>query len=175
MTGTEKRQWHQNTLNGGSVVVVDKSKKKTLPPKKEKNSDLNAVNRFLGLRRRALYDPTGLTEEPKINLLTPRQRMILGAREAEAQKQADQAADQREAGRSGLVKEVFYLHQTVMIRDMFCGDCGKNLVRDAVIQTNGRGKNSGKTKLLINDYCSSCGGVTARQLWVLDSQIVRRE
>jgi len=172
-----REQWQQMNLDGGDVLVIPRVTRRGEKSKKKKeNPDLTAVNRFLGWQRRALYDETGQAPMPSFLSLTSKQLRIYYARQAAAAEEAAAALAQRQAEELGLTNQTFYLDREVEL-EKSCG-CGRNFVRQTVTMRSGRKQHRGLTRLLVNEYCSSCGFESSGreyQFWVPNGQIVRKE
>jgi len=173
-----KKEWQQYSFLAPVHQDIGIIPKHPRHRKKPGNPDLAAVNRFLGRQRRALYDETGQTPLPNPLSLTPHQLRIYYAIQASAAKEAKEDLGQRRAESAGLTKEIFYLDQEVPLAQT-CQVCERLLVRYAITERIGRqGKRRDQYRLLVNDYCSSCGFTeTGKEyhFWVSDSQIIKRQ
>lgn len=172
-----KKEWQQYSFVSPVHLDIGIAKPRAKRRRKRAaNPDQAAVNIFLGQQRRALYDETGQTPMSNLLSLTSHQLQVYYARQADAAKEAAAVLEQERAEKEGLIKETFYLDQEIQLAKR-CG-CDSFFVRYTVVQKFGRSKHSGQTRLLVNDYCPSCGfEATGREyhFWVPNSQIIKRE
>lgn len=171
-----KKEWQQYSF----LPPVHEDIGITRPPTKRRrkrtvNTDQVAVNFFLGRQRRALYDETGQTSMPSLLSLTSHQLRIYYGRQADAAGKAKAYLEQEQAERQGLTSQTFFLDCEVEL-EKSCG-CGRNFVRQTVTMRSGRKQHRGLTRLLVNEYCSSCGFESSGreyQFWVQNSQVIKR-
>lgn len=170
-----KKEWQQYSF----LPPVHEDIGITRPPTKRRrkrtvNADQVAVNFFLGRQRRALYDETGQTSMPSLLSLTSHQLRIYYGRQADAAGKAKAYLEQEQAERQGLTSQTFFLDCEVELEKPH--GCGRNFVRYTVSQKFGRTRHRGQTRLLVNEYCPSCGFTeTGREyhFWVPNSQVIR--
>ena len=169
-----KQEWQQQSFL--APVHVDAGQK--LPgrrwrKKRNPNPDVAQALAFRRQARAVIYESNTPAALPR---LTTHQQKIYRAIEYGEEKKLAEWKDQYEAEKWGLTGEIFYLDQVVELEtNSGCGDCSSNWIRQAVVQTPGRGKRAGQTQLLVNDHCSCAAIDRTLKVWVPNNQIVKRE
>ena len=168
-----KKEWQQYSLDGGDVLVVPR-RPRNQPKEKKPPDERGAVLSFLE-RTKIAFDAG--EELPSFRELTNEHQISIyyGIMASNREKQKEYQQQWR-AEELGLTSETFYLDQEVEL-EKSCG-CGRNFVRQTVTMRSGRKQHRGLTRLLVNEYCSSCGFESSGreyQFWVQNSQIVRKE
>jgi hypothetical protein len=145
---------------------------KPVKKKKPKNLDLKAVFGFMTRERAGIYEEA---PPPNFNQLTPHQQDIYRAIQSGEEKQAEAWREQRAAAGHGLTQVEFMVDEITVVPGQFCGHCSAPIVRDVRMIQKGRGKKSGQTQLLVNDYCASCnaGGAREYRVWVPSNQVIQ--
>lgn len=168
-----KKEWQQYSFLPPvhqDIGVAEKPKKH----RRRTNPDTKAVFDFMKRQSLAVYELTAST--PQLRELTPHKQEIYWGIKRGERKRAAAWIEQDEAERKGLTGETFYLDTEIPL-ERRCGDCTSFFSRTVRIQKPGRGKRADQTKLLVNEYCPSCGFTeTGREyhFWVQNSQVIKR-
>jgi len=168
-----KKEWQQYSYLPPVHLDIGIAKPPTRRRSRRTKPDTTAVFDFKRQKRAVIYNDG---QEPDWQRLTDHQRKIYRGVQYGEEKEAAEWKKQDQAERLGLTKETFYLDQEIQLEKR-CG-CGRNFVRQTNNVKFGRGKRAGLTRLLVNEYCPSCGFTKTGQeyhFWVSNSQIVRRE
>ncbi|MCX6816291.1 MAG: hypothetical protein NTZ93_00215 [Candidatus Beckwithbacteria bacterium] len=158
-------------MNGPDVPIIPRQPKNQ--PKEKKPPDDKGVVLSLLKRIEIAFDAG--EELPTTQGLTEHQMFVYRGMMASRRKEQEEYEQQWQAQKWNLTSQTFCLDLEEQPKKHGCGNF---FVRDTVVQRSGRRRRKGQTRLLVNEYCPSCGFEASGkefQFWVPDSQVVKRE